>query len=99
MAMMKPICVPCRRFFRPKKNGQFFTEMMPAGDDNPPPGNNAPERWEPYKLWSGDLWHCPSCGSEIIVGVGAKPVSERHHRDFKEFREKVAANAININDC
>ena len=26
---MKPICVPCQRFYRPKKNGFMFIEAMP----------------------------------------------------------------------
>lgn len=31
---MKPICVPCRRFFRPKRNGFAFEEGFPTGGHN-----------------------------------------------------------------
>ena len=27
---MRPICVPCRRFYRPKKNGTYFLEGHPT---------------------------------------------------------------------
>ena len=75
---MKPICVKCRRFYRPKKNGTAFIEGMPIYGASVPAGLAAPELWQPYKLWMGDLWACPDCGSEIIVGTGVKPISERH---------------------
>lgn len=84
---MKPICVRCRRFYRMKKGGFYFIEGMPNDAD-----------WQDYKLWVGDLWHCLGCGNEIISGVGLQPLSERHHQDFEEVKERVGAT-IRINDC
>lgn len=88
---MKPICVPCRRFFRVKKNGQWFTE--------PAPGNADPHAWVPYKVWVGDKWECPDCGTEIVVGVGSGPVAEHYQEDFEQVRERYTAGELNINDC
>ena len=80
---MKPICVPCQRFYRPKRNGFAFIEGMPIGQDAPV-GKRDPSAWWPYKLWNGDLWWCPDCGAEIIVGVGAHRVAEHYEPDFSE---------------
>ena len=68
---MKPICVKCQRFYRAKKNGYYFIEGMP--DTGALPGTAEPEKWHPYKVWSGDLWACEGCGHELISGTGRKP--------------------------
>lgn len=97
---MKPICVPCCRFYRPKKTGYFFTEGMPAdGERRPKPGKAEPEKWQPYKIWSGDLWECPDCKVAIVVGVGLMPVAERHHDDFPKTRINLSADLFQVNDC
>lgn len=94
---MKPICVPCRRFFRPSHTGRYFVEGMPT-QNGVLPGNAEPNKWKPYKLWSGDEWQCRGCGATIIVGFGAGPIAERHHDGFAE---TVAAlgNGLQVNDC
>lgn len=93
---MKPICVPCQRFYRPQKNGVFFIEGMPT--ENADAGTAEPEKWQPYKLWSGDRWACEGCGAVIIVGAGLNPVRERHHVDFKEMIKRLDAT-FQVNDC
>ncbi len=94
---MKPICVPCQRFYRPKKNGTFFIEGMPR-EGGAQPGKREPEKWGDYKLWCGDLWVCEDCGSEVIVGVGSVPVAEHYQDGFAKM--KMAYNpSIKINDC
>lgn len=96
---MKPICFPCQRFYRPKKNGFPFVEAMPAvGVDRPEPGTAAPDHWTPYKLWVGDLWECQGCGHQAIVGVAHEPVSEHFRKDFTEWRESMGAT-FQVNDC
>lgn len=95
--MMKPICAPCRRFFRPKKNGVFFIEGAPTYN-NAPVGLGEPESWGPYKLWMGDLWECPDCHAEIIVGAGLGPVAERYMPQFDELVKKYKP-IYQINDC
>lgn len=100
MDSLKPICVPCRRFYRPKKNGYNFIEGMPApGGTRPtPPGNLAPEQWKPYKLWSGDLWECEGCLHQLIKGCAEQPLSEHYMPDFEEKVVQYAAT-FQVNDC
>jgi hypothetical protein len=95
---MKPVCVPCRRFFRMKKMGFYFIEGMPIGN-RVPPGNAAPEMWKPYKLWTGDKWVCEGCGAEILSGFGREPISEHYKPDFAEIAESLGANQLQVNDC
>lgn len=94
---MKPACVPCQRFFRPKKNGFAFIEGMPIGREAEP-GLREPQSWKPYKAWVGDLWVCPDCDSEIVVGVGGGPFAEHYQPDF-ENRCTVFGAKLQINDC
>ena len=97
---MKPVCVPCQRFYRVKRNGHYFIEAMPvAGADHAVPGASEPDDWKPYKLWSGDLWECNGCGAKIIVGVGSGPIAEHYQPDFAEQVKKLGADQLQVNDC
>lgn len=93
---MKPICVPCQRFYRPDRNGVCFIEGMPT--DGAKPGLAEPEKWIPYKLWSGDRWKCPDCKAIIIVGTGQQPISEHYKDGFDRLVEQCGAE-LQINDC
>lgn len=96
---MKPVCVTCQRFFRPKKNGTSFVEGKPApGVVNAVPGTARPEDWKPYKLWLGDRWACDGCGAQIIVGVGFQPVCEHYKPDFADAVASFRP-ALQVNDC
>ena len=57
-----------------------------------------PEVWTPYKLWVGDLWKCPECFHEIVVGV-AGPISEHYKPDFKEIVARIGGDQLQVNDC
>jgi hypothetical protein len=94
---MKPVCVPCQRFYRPTRNGIPFIEGMPIGNDVKP-GLAEPESWRPYKLWVGDQWGCPDCGATIIVGVAHNPISEHYRPEFREQVERMGAR-LQVNDC
>jgi len=97
--MLKPICVPCQRFYRCKKNGRYFIEAAPNGSDALP-GRADPSDWHPYKLWSGDLWECPDCGAEIISGVGLEPISVQHEQPrFGELLQTLVPDGFQVNDC
>jgi hypothetical protein len=76
-----------------------FIEGMPRGGVNAPIGTRSPERWQPYKVWFGDLWSCPDCGDETITGTGMQPVAERHHDDFASTITTLGADRLQINDC
>ena len=92
---MSPICVKCQRFFHPKQNGMCFIEGMPQTNLTRV-GSSCPDQWQPYKLWSGDLYECAGCGAQTIVGVGQRPLAENHEHDFckklKEFGAKIQVN-------
>jgi hypothetical protein len=55
------VCAKCQRFMRCERNGVLVVVM--SGDD-------------PYKVFSADLWKCPSCGAEVIGGFGSQPLVE-----------------------
>lgn len=94
---MKPICVPCQRFYRPRKNGIAFVEGAPAVN-GAEAGTITPHLWRPYKLWYGDLWRCRGCGAQIVVGTGRRPIAEQHDPDF--LARIASHNAVlQINDC
>lgn len=95
--MLKPVCVKCRRFYRPIKNGFYFVEGMPTVN-HAPKGTEAPELWRPYKLWAGDLFECEGCGSQIVSGTGVRPFAEHWEADFNDTVAKMGAE-VQINDC
>jgi hypothetical protein len=95
---MKPICVPCHRFYRAEKTGYWFVEAMPSGGTSlPEPGQ--PEGWRPYKVWQGDLWRCQGCGHQTISGVARLPYAEHYQEDFKETVAKLKADQHTVWDC
>ena len=96
--MLKPICVPCQRFYRPTKNGRVIVEGKPIGPGRPLPGTAAPEQWVPYKLWMADEWTCQGCGAKIVVGSGQSPISHDLKPDFNEQIVKYNAT-LQVNDC
>lgn len=91
MAGTKPVCVGCALFFRPKKNGVYFIEGMPVMDK----GNKT---WVPYKLWSGDLWECNSCGGQLVISANQE-IAIQHEPDFKRLVESYKAGWLIVNDC
>jgi hypothetical protein len=95
---MKPVCVPCQRFFRPLKTGFAFIEAMPVSG-NPKSGLAEPEGWTPYKLWMGDKWGCPDCGATIVSGVPHRPISEHYRPDFEEAVKQLGGDQLQVNDC
>jgi len=86
---MKPVvCVPCKLFFKIKKNGVAIEEGMPNGDGS----------WGPYKLWQGDLWECQGCGAQIVRGFGQQQIAEHYESDYAA---NVARHAplFRVDDC
>ena len=85
---MKPICISCKLFYRPEKNGYSFIEGAPLDGD----------QWGPYKLWQGDLWECRGCGNQIIVSVGREPIAEHYEESFADKVAKYGAT-FRVDDC
>ena len=95
---MKPVCVPCQRFFRQTKTGFYFVEAMPVGHERPKPGTAEPEKWKPYKLWSGDRWECEGCGAVILSGFGHFPIAEQYEPGFSDRVKALGADQLQVND-
>lgn len=95
---MKPICVPCRRFFRCKKVGFYFLEGAPTRNDIPP-GLAQPADWHPYKVWVADVWECAGCGAQILSGFGQQPISEHYKLEFTATVRALNADQFQVNDC
>ena len=95
---MKPICVPCRRFFRMKKAGFYFLEGMPSVN-GALPGNSEPDKWKPYKVWAADRWECQGCGAAILSGFGRGEIAEHYQPDFAEHVKRLGADQFQVNDC
>jgi hypothetical protein len=96
---VRPVCVPCQRFFKAAKNGYYFIEAMPDGIRDPQPGTADPDHWTPYKLWVGDLYRCDGCGAEIVSGFGRAPIAEHYQADFAERVKAFGADQLQVNDC
>ena len=95
---LKPICVPCQRFYRMEKSGYYFIEGMPRFAQAPK-GTEAPDQWQPYKLWAGDLWRCEGCGAQIVNGTRRNPISEHYQPHFSGDVERLNASQLQVNDC
>lgn len=96
--MPKPVCVKCRRFFKPYRNGKPVLEQMPAVSDAEP-GTAMEHAWLPYKLWQADLYKCGGCGHEICVGFGRVPFAEHFEDRFGPELARLGGAVVVVNDC
>jgi len=96
--MPKPVCPACQCFYRPKQNGFSFVEGMPDGSAHNIRGKRSPESWRPYKLWNGDLWECPDCGAQVVVGCAPQPIAEHYQPTFAKSVAEFGAT-LQVNDC
>lgn len=65
---MKAVCAKCRCEMRPKKNDYCVEEMADTAF--------------PYRVWFADLWSCPSCKSEVVIGFANNPWGEHFQPDY-----------------
>lgn len=68
--MPNPVCVKCQLEMRPKLNGVGLLELA------------TPNR--PYQIWSSDLFKCPRCNYEILIGYAEVPT---HHSDERFMKQ------------
>lgn len=94
------ICVPCQKFYRPKKNGVFVEELMPSptSEGFPYAVVDGKSFWVSYKLWTADLLECPGCYHQVIGGFPIAPIAEHFQPDYKEIRARYAPTFF-IPDC
>jgi hypothetical protein len=81
--MPKAVCPTCNLFFRPKRIGTWIEEGKPHGEPVIEDG------WSSYKLWPGDLYECPGCGVQIIIGFQAQPAREHYMIDYQALRQQL----------
>jgi hypothetical protein len=43
----------------------------------------------PYKLWSCDLYKCPSCCARIAANFASKPLAEHYQETYSERSPKA----------
>lgn len=49
---------------------------------------------EPYQVWSGDVFQCPSCHVEVVAQYGAKPIAERFTPGFEGWRDRASVHIV-----
>jgi hypothetical protein len=82
--MIDKMCAKCHIELHCKQNGVYVMEY--AGQ-------------LPYKLWEADLWDCPGCGAEIVVGFGSKPLAEHYQMAFGAYVASIRKNGHEIINC
>ena len=76
----KPVCVKCNREMSPERNGVGCLDIADFGAD---------------AVWDSDLWKCPTCGYEILVGFGQKAIAYHHQGEyFNKVREDYAKRGL-----
>ncbi len=72
----KPVCVKCQKVMFPKKNEVDVLDLV---------------NFSPRQLWEGDLWECPRCYTQIIIGFGCEPYMSCREVGFDERVAKLKA--------
>jgi hypothetical protein len=68
-------CAACLTILRPRKNDVCVCITFEGG--------------KPYQLWQADLWECPDCGNQVILGYGQEAWAEHFQPDFANFLDGV----------
>jgi len=68
-------CAPCKTKLRPRKNEIIVEETFEDG--------------RPYRVWAADLWECPDCGHQLILGYGKEPLAEHFEDNFETEHARV----------
>ena len=71
------VCAKCCVELRPEENGVTAVEMASFG---------------PVAVYMADLWKCPGCGAETILGFGAKPIVQHFEPAFEDTLAKLRQN-------
>lgn len=61
-------CAKCLTIMRPRKNDVCVHVTMEDG--------------RPYQLWQADLWECPDCGVQVLLGYGERAWAEHYEPNF-----------------
>ena len=69
------VCVPCKKEMERLRSGVIVEEHRENG--------------EPYKIWSADLWTCPKCHHQCILGFGDRPVAQYFDSHYLDVQKDV----------
>lgn len=81
--MPKSVCVKCEVELKPEENGVIVVEMFQQNK-------------EIYRLWEADLWKCPICGVEVVLGFGNQPFRLHFEEDCNALVEKFKLEGSRI---
>ena len=76
-----PVCAACQTEMHPERNGVGVVDYADYG---------------PVNLWEADLWECPKCHIQIVVGFGDYPISSHIEDDFDKIMELYGRESIII---
>ena len=79
--MTGKVCAKCRIELRPKTNDIVAIEMADFG---------------PYKIWAADLWGCPECGAEVILGFANHRMAEHYEPKFATVLQEAERNPLTV---
>ena len=74
--MPKSVCVKCEVELRPEKNGVIVAEMFQNNE-------------KIYKLWEADLWKCPLCYFEVVLGFAQSPFQEHFQGNCEKIVDEL----------
>ena len=81
----EPVCARCEIEMRPKENDVRVIDWF----SEPP---------KPYQIWCADLWICPKCGVELVIGFGNRAFAEHYEEGFEDGLKNVKENYTVINN-
>lgn len=81
--MPKSVCVNCEVELKPAHIGIVVAEMMHHNT-------------KIYKLWEADLWKCPECGLEVVLGFASMPFMEHNEGDINAKLEELKTKGMMV---
>lgn len=79
--MIEKVCAKCHIELRPKRTDVFAIEMA---------------TWGPMMAYSADLWHCPSCGVEVVLGFAKEPTKVHWEDGFEDWLAEIKAMHVPV---
>lgn len=69
------ICISCEKEMQLLKVGVVVEEHMADGSG--------------YKIWGADLWECPKCKHQCVLGFADRPIVHHFDPSYAEFQKQV----------
>lgn len=78
--MNRPVCVSCGCYYRCWKNDV----VVETGELKVSERFSEPSTWVSHEIRSADLWRCPECEGEIVIGFAQDPLSHSLKAGYAE---------------